>query len=337
VLPTPWGATGTELHHALINVHRSIRNLAVRNVYDDAIAQVFDTFAFSNVADVTFYLLQLIGYAKPLNAKQLVRRVLFSEHLSGMRLNTYDLHTLALSVASKYLVDDELLSYIDRSARRSSDLRYLLVCFRARSVNPSERPTEMIQHFIAIAAGDTEVKEIVRELRGFTAVAGYEALLRWYINSIELMVDEGSPNLPTFEQYLLHDLTGTAIESPKLGDPYRAGLAAAVLARQRPIEPHEYAALAQMRDWDEEDVRRVLEFLWTQQRRYGWKVYVSSPDEFDRVAPTSRDTISIFNDRGEASINIRLWPAAAATLQQLDALASGRIIVAASQRSFDAS
>jgi len=332
-VPAPWGGATLELHHGLINVHRSLSDLSIRNAYDDAISMVFDSLAFSGRADIVFALLQLIGYAKPIRAQQLVRRVLFSEQLRGLRLGAYQLHTLALSVASKYTVDDELLGYIDRSVRRSSDLSYLLVCFRARSMVAAERATQMLPHLIAIAASTAEIQEIVRELRGFVSSAGYAHLFAWYLANISLMTEAASPNLSLFEDSLLHGLTGVSIEPTPAGDPYRAGLAAAVLSTRRPLEPEEYAALAQMRDWSDYDVARIIDYVWNEQRKAGWKMYVSSPDEFDRIGPVSRNTISIFNERGEAHVSVGPWPVAVATLQRLDALASGRPLGYIRQRS----
>lgn len=337
VIPPPWATAGTELHHGLINVHRSLRDLGIRNAFDDAIAEVFDSFAFSSRDDVIFSLLQLIAYAKPIRAKQVLYRVLFSEHLHRLRIDSYQLHTLALSVASKYTVGDELLGYIDRSVRRSSDLRYLLVCFRARSSVPAARSTDMLQHLIVIARSDAELHELVRELRGFAGFYGYEPLFRWYLENIARMTEDDSANLQIFERIALRDLTGSLIDSPHLNDPYQAGLAAAILSRQRRIDPQEYAAIAQMSGWNHGDVESILEFVWSEQRARGWKAYVSSPEEFERIGPSSAASISIYNEEGEAIISVALWPAATATLQRLDAIASGRPIERGIERNLHAS
>src|SRR6185295_7219374 len=78
-------------------------------------------------------LIELLALLKPYQAKSLVRRHLFARSFADLEDGSLNLHTLLLMVASEYEIDEELLDFITRTARETSDTGYLLACLRAAS------------------------------------------------------------------------------------------------------------------------------------------------------------------------------------------------------------
>ncbi len=309
-----------ELHHALINIHRTVQDGAVRMAYDDALAAVLENSVASGSLSEVFTILQVVAYAKPTAAKQTVRRAVLHEVFVGKRVGTYDLHGFALAVAGKYMIDDRLRDYIDRSVRNSSDLGYLLTCFRIRSIYDPEIATRMLLNLVGLAVNLADLRMITRELRGFTALEGCRPLLRWYLAADAAARDQES-NLATFTTLLLSDVVGAAGVVADSRDRYRTLLAAAMLCEIRPLAPDEYVTVGSVPDIDDDEMRNVLKHVWDQQMRRGWRVYVLAPDEYENAEPRDRDAILIMSTTGRASLSLRHAGTAARALLHLQTTA----------------
>jgi len=325
ILKPPFGTHDSELHQALINVHRSITIPNARHAYDDALAAMFDSIAASpHLTWELFTLLQLVAYAKPVNAKQVVRRIVVTELLLSRTYAGYDLHALALAAASKYAVDDFLLDYIDRSARRTADIRYLLTCFRIRASANSTTALLMLLHLVGAAQDSGEVQMIVRELRGHTGVYGHRSLLEWYLDHRDIGASDAT-HWTLFEELLFRDVAGNTITSDRTSDPNRVALAAALLSGRQPLSPVDYAAITAIEECGEARATRTLEFLWRQQIANGWRVYVLGPDEYEKADRRPDDAILVYlADGNRVYISQKTYPTIANTLLRLEHSSSKR-------------
>lgn len=313
-----YGGRDSDLHHALINVHRSL-TAPVRHAFDDAIATMFDNYAASPAAvSELFVLLQVVAYAKPPKAKQMLLRCVTAEILSGRAFGAYDLHALALAAASKYTVDDVLVDYVDRSVQKSSDLGYVLTCFRTRAAVDPDRALQMLPRLVSLAPTTAHVQMIARELRGFVATYGFRPLSEWYLGRSRVGTVDAEA-WRDFEVLLLERVAGDMLTRPPDCDAYRNALSALLLSMRRPLAPLEYAAVSELDAITSPQAADTVRILWRNQLKNGWRIFVFGPDEYDKADDRPDDAILLVRPgMPPAYVSTSRTPGVAALLLQLE-------------------
>src|SRR5216684_5290978 len=172
-------ATTDEVHQPLARVYFSLGTGAARDQFADAISTLFEsTPLISANAQRIDALLTLISAIKPVSAKKLLRRHLFGGALRGIEYGRRDLQTTLLVAVGKYQVDDELVDFIRRSARRTDDYRYKLACL---SILPAYAQREFLAFLSGVIESLNEVRalQLGRQLSGILRKYGFVEFCRW--------------------------------------------------------------------------------------------------------------------------------------------------------------
>jgi hypothetical protein len=176
-----------EGHQVLIRIFDSL-NAKGSILFKRALFQVFETTPIIRMNEQQlYYLLHVIAYCVPVEAKKLLRRRLREGIFRRLTYGHQNLHNLLLVVCSKYNVDDELFRYVQRSARASKDFDYRLLCQRVVSTVEGPYAYHFIERLLPLMNSSEEAAAAIRQLTSISERLGYHDLLDWYRSrSIEL-------------------------------------------------------------------------------------------------------------------------------------------------------
>lgn len=295
-LTWPYATPDGLLHIALINVHRAMQGGAQRDAYDEAATDLlWSKIGNSAESMAVFVLLQLLAYAKPPAAKQILRRIVTAELIRGFSFDSHDLHTLALAAVGQYPIENDLLDYIRRSLATISDLRYLLTCFRIRARHDPNTAVDMLLSLLATASNSGETALVMRELKGFAGANGFRPLVAWYTRN-EPLPSETQAIVHGAEPLLLTYVTGLSLHLDATADPFRPLLTAMVLARTRELSPHDWAEiLSQASAAADDEIGPIIEFIWRRQLSIDRVPEVLGTEDYKHAEPRPDGSITILN------------------------------------------
>lgn len=165
----------TYLYHAL--PHDSAEHFGV------AVAELLEferTPLTQRDAERLLLLVDLANVSKPPQAKLLLRRYLDNSRLRDFRIDGIDLHLSILNAACAYVVDDDMVAFIQREGHPSSGLEYLLACFRLLSYSMRPRTTySFLERVIPLLRSNEAQDHFKRTLRRVVRRLGTTELLRF--------------------------------------------------------------------------------------------------------------------------------------------------------------
>jgi hypothetical protein len=224
----PEVAFGTEeLDLSLIAMYDELTPKSTRTRFGRAVALLFEsTPLISPNAEQIYYLIQLLCYMKPPEAKRVLRRHLSEEVLSGKCYAGHDLHTMLLVACSMYDVDDDLVAYIERSVATINDFSYLLVCQRVLCLREGRGGYSFIGRLLNRMDSESEAARLTRHLEFVAVTEGYRRLYNWYTENESRLAKEMPDKWQLFEAALKRRLMPYADKDQDVSqEPYASLLA----------------------------------------------------------------------------------------------------------------
>jgi hypothetical protein len=245
----PFIATNKEeIHHALIDLYKGLKSKTTRDLFAEAIKRIFQTTPrIEQNAELLYYLLHIISYTVPLNAKDLLRERLHEGVLRTIEYGKQNLQTLLLIANSKYEVDDDLIDYIHRSARASKDYKFFLASLRVLSSRGGAHAYPFIEQLLPLVESETESFQLARQLKSIGYRVGYWHFFDWYRSRAEKLTSQWPQQWYMFECGLRHRLlTERALPTLAKSDPYAAFLSGLVHASLRELAPSTVLTIARL-------------------------------------------------------------------------------------------
>jgi hypothetical protein len=181
------------------NVYHELEFKSQRDLFAEAVKILFESTPV--IKQNTRYLrslLELLALLKPYKAKSLLRRHLFSRSFAGMEDGGMNLHTLLLIVNSKYEVDEELLDFIERTAKEAKDFGYRLTCLRIGSQLGGAEYLKILDIVLEHANEPRSAILLARELGDIMFLHGSRRFAEWYTAKLRAMTKK-SDALNAFE------------------------------------------------------------------------------------------------------------------------------------------
>jgi hypothetical protein len=261
------------LHHPLIRLYRSLNTKSRRDRFAEAITKIYQaTSLIPENAEQLYYLLQLITYIKPLQAKELLRRDLREGALLDVKFGPYWLQRTLLVARTRYDVNDDIADYIYSSCNENPVFSYLLLCLDILASRNGDEAYRFVERIVPFLKSEVEAMHLGMQLRADLPITGYRAFYEWYMSAEEGMqsrfTKEWEEFKKTLEQFVLPKLQDT----PSLHFPaYAVLLSAQLQARKRLLMADElYIIASQYKEVGEEVVLSALSDIWrrTAQRHY---------------------------------------------------------------------
>jgi hypothetical protein len=297
-----------EPHHALVDLYRGLGSKAKRDLFAEAIKLVFEaTQRIDENKEQLYYLLHLISYTVPQSAKLLLRQRLHESVLGSMEYGKQNLQTLLLIANSKYEVDDDLVDYIWRSARLSTDYRHLLACLRILALRGGAEAYPFIENLIPDITSEARSFQLARQLKSIGKRIGYKHFLNWYRSKSEEFAANWPAQWVLFERGLKGRLLNDqALATLSASDPYAGFLMAFVHSSLNELSPSTVLDVARLYNIaGKQDTITYLFEIWNKGYRQ------SNTEPWSLIIPgtsLSRDTAVITTGPGddryeEASFN----------------------------------
>lgn len=187
--------TVTIAHHepciVLANVYHQLELKSQRDLFGEAVKILFETTPL--IKQNTRYfraILELLALLKPYQAKTLLRSRLFSRDFADMEDGGMNLHNLLLIVNSKYEVDEQLLEFIERTAKETSDFSYLLICLRIVSPLGGGKYLPLLEDVLSRLTEWRNAILLARELEDIMYLHGSRHFAEWYSAKLRAMSKE---------------------------------------------------------------------------------------------------------------------------------------------------
>jgi hypothetical protein len=166
-------------NQTLINTYNNLSGRA-KDFFKEGLFSVYEstTATQKNSRDLRV-LLEAIAYIKPPQAKNYLKRQLFSEIFTRLdcEINLQRLLVLALS---KYDVEDDTANYIFCSTKDNDEIPYLLACLKALSFRSFQETLEFLDIFIPKLKDISHAYKLGRVLKDILNQNGYYNFCRWY-------------------------------------------------------------------------------------------------------------------------------------------------------------
>jgi hypothetical protein len=237
-----------ELHHSLLDLYRGLGNKPKRDSFAEAIKLIFETTQrIGENKEQLYYLLHIIIYTVPLNAKWLLRQRLHESVLNNIEYGHQNLQTLLLIANSKYEVDDDLVDYVHRSARVSRDYRHLLASLRILALRGGQEAYPFIEYFLPFITSEAKSFQLARQLRSIGQRIGYKHFFEWYTRRSEELAKEWHEHWYFFERGLKERLfTEQTFRAISNSDPYAGFLTGYVYASLHELTPSTVLGIARL-------------------------------------------------------------------------------------------
>jgi len=176
-----------------------------------------------------YILLQVIAHVSPWHDNLITYARLKSESLKGISYGGWDLHALLLVACSQPGLDAELIHYIEHSANRSGDFRYLLICFRTLRKAPRLTPYVFIDYLLPFLDTHRRIDQFSEVLDEVVMCTGFHPLFCWYDQVLPKLALSNRPNVTVIEEVLRTRLAPWPLTLDRM-EPYSVLLAAALQA-----------------------------------------------------------------------------------------------------------
>jgi len=273
-------ARDLDLHQQIIDVYLGLKTAVARNRFGEGVVKAFEhTPIIPANTEMLYYLLHLLAYTHPFRGQERVHRYLLLDLLRPFVFEQQNLHTLLLMTTGKYEITDEIVDYIQRSARRHAEMEYLTACMRVLASRDRKLSIELLPVALAAIQTPAEAAALARYLKGFTSIYGYRGLYEWWIVNEE-MITERDVGQRFYEALTTRYVVENETEKADTEDPYRLIFSAYVHASRRPLRSAEVFALAQMQDtMTAETLEPIFQTVMQKQIRTNpkWFVRIEAP------------------------------------------------------------
>lgn len=294
-----------ELHQKLIDAYLRLAPTD-RTRFANAVHVVFEhTPMIVSNAERIYYLLHLIAYVKPRKTRDYLKRFMYNELLRPIEFGGQSLHALLLLALAAYDVGEDVVEYVERSARQSPDASYLIICMRVVSRADPARTLGLLATTVQRIDGPPQAAALARYLKGFTSMYGYRGLYAWWTrHARELRSGDRTvgARFEMFEKALLAKfVVDPKLDEVPLAELDRMLFSALVLAARRPLSPEEVMAVAQACDQGDDAGRAAFDDVYLQQASRGWDISVER--NWRRTARMSADEALLMTAAGAIFID----------------------------------
>jgi hypothetical protein len=263
-----------DIIEGLIEIYKLLDSGIGRRRFSDAVGQAIQSTPqlVENHSEL-YILLQLCTVLRPFAAKEVCRRLVFEGHLRYVRHDGHSIHQLALQVAAKYEVDDDLLLYADRLLRTTRDQAEAFTTFRVIATRNRILPIDLLCAFVARVPEASDVATLL--ISGFASRYGYMPLLDWYLGRRAPAPDSD------FRQTLARLLSGADILLNPVADGNdidRTLLSAVVTSDSRLLTASELLATARTSRVDAVVAAAALSYIWSRPGAKQELVFISGAD-----------------------------------------------------------
>lgn len=208
--------------------------------FNRALFRQFEETAIIHKNSLRLYtLLHVISCTLPGQAKPLLRRRLREGVFRRLNFEGQNLHSLLLVVCSKFDVDEDLVKWVQRSARNSRDFDYLLLCQWVLSTVENDQAFYFNERLLPFLNDAGRRAETTRQLFSIANRLGYQRFHNWYQKRSNTLQAKWPVQWQLFVRALRERLlSDTALPQLAEGDPDAALLYAELrISRNRiPLE-----------------------------------------------------------------------------------------------------
>jgi hypothetical protein len=254
-----------EPHFALVKAYNKLPTGEARDRFGTALSRLLEgTPATVQHAAQLFYLVQVISYVKPWQAKPLLLPMLLDGTLQSIEYADRNLHIQVLATIADYSVDEELTDYLLRVDPASVDYRFSLVVLRVLSRSPYPDHTyTFLERLIPTLNSLQDFRPVVRELRGIAETGGYKSLFAWYMRRRAALLALHPDHWDMFDRSLRSRFLQWTPDLASVTDVYKLLLGALLNVRLHQFSADDLLVIAvTIRIAPSDLVKGVLSELW---------------------------------------------------------------------------
>jgi hypothetical protein len=252
--------------------------------FNRALFRQFEETAIIHKNAKRFYtLLHVMSCTLPGQAKPLLRRRLREGVFRRLNFEEQNLHSLLLVACSKFDVDEELVKWVQRSARNSKDFDYLLLCQWVLSTVENDQAFYFNERLLPFMNDFDRRAETTRQLFSIADRLGYERFYDWFREQYKSLQAKWPVQWQLFVRTLRERLlSDTALPEIAAMDPDAVLLYAALRVSQDRIPLETVLTIARLHEslGTELTVKKLFK-LWKdfQTRKIPWN-YMSAKENF---------------------------------------------------------
>ena len=169
--------------------------------------------------------------------------------------------SIILVARAKYGVDDDLLQYIYKSARSSTDFSYLLLCFRLITSQGSLEVWRFLGLLVPHTTSDLNARQLSRQILGRITYLGAKGFYVWFRQPPRSLFATYHTSLAALTEALRHVFPWNS-EIHNNDDPYRILLTASLCADVNSFSPSDLQSLSQLSDRPDVELPHLCEVIW---------------------------------------------------------------------------